>query len=169
MTVLSLPFDCDGLRQFFNDSECHKWPLVLYMILSSLVRRIHPAISWKATLKWKFFLQTMIFFVPFALLMRLVYFDDNRLSGLPTAKPLGRLDFYDTLMRAALVFAIIVFRDNTELLALLTLAMMTALFAFVNVTLPYYSMRSTQIRSAFYAVFLWLSLGSCVTGTSKIY
>lgn len=110
------------------------------------------------------YLQTLVIFVPFALLMRLVYFDDNPLSGLPTAKPLGRLDFYDTLMRTGLVFSVIILRSRTTLLAMITLGMMIALFTFTNMTLPYYNMRMNQVRSATYALLVWLSIGSLVTG-----
>lgn len=98
-------------------------------------------------------------------MMRLVYFDDNPLSGLPTAKPLGRIDFYDTIMRSVLVIGTVLMRDRPSLLGAITLALMIALYLFTNMTLPYYNMKINQLRSSFYAVLVWLALGSLIAGT----
>eukprot|EP01138_Halocafeteria_seosinensis_P012678 gb/GECG01012954.1/.p1 GENE.gb/GECG01012954.1/~~gb/GECG01012954.1/.p1 ORF type:complete len:1762 (+),score=243.47 gb/GECG01012954.1/:1-5286(+) len=147
MTMLAMPFDCDAMQQYFDTDNCRSWPLVLYLVFSVL---------------------TLLLFTPFALLMGFVYFDDNPLSGLPTAKPLGRLDFYDTFMRAAIVFLVIIFKNHTSLLAVITFGLMVGLFLFTNMTLPYYSMKMNQFRSASYGLLVWLSVGSLVTANISL-
>lgn len=47
---------------------------------------------------------TLVLLVPFALMMSVVYFDDNPRSEHPFAQTTGRMDVSDTMMRATFVF-----------------------------------------------------------------
>eukprot|EP01138_Halocafeteria_seosinensis_P000279 gb/GECG01000287.1/.p1 GENE.gb/GECG01000287.1/~~gb/GECG01000287.1/.p1 ORF type:complete len:839 (+),score=87.28 gb/GECG01000287.1/:1-2517(+) len=147
MTILSIPFDCSNLSTFLGEVSCSEFPMVLFKV-SSII--------------------TLIVFVPFALLTSLVYFDDNPNSSLPTAKPIGRLDFYDTMMRSVLTLAVVLLRKEAVLLSLLTFLMLLFLASFLNVTLPFFKMWMNRMRSIMYLILLWLSLGTVIVSIGKI-
>eukprot|EP01138_Halocafeteria_seosinensis_P008226 gb/GECG01008407.1/.p1 GENE.gb/GECG01008407.1/~~gb/GECG01008407.1/.p1 ORF type:complete len:1702 (+),score=231.44 gb/GECG01008407.1/:1-5106(+) len=147
MEVLAIPFGCGGMKEFFGDIDCNGFPHVLY-IVSSVI--------------------TLVAFVPFALLMSLVYFDDNQLSGSPTAKPIGRLDYYDTLMRTCLTLIVVLLRNRGVLLSLITLGMMVYLVLFTNITFPYFKLWMNRMRSAFYLILVWISFGALIASAADL-
>lgn len=83
LSLLVIPFDCDKLHERLDlDGGCGEWPRILFMVLSGVA---------------------LLLFVPFALLMSLVYFDYHNL-GQPAnwfSRSTGRVAFIDTVARYA--------------------------------------------------------------------
>lgn len=109
-------------------------------------------------------MQTLVLFVPLVLLVQLTYFDDSPLSKLPTAKSLGRVEFYDTLGRTVIVIAAVVFQNRSSLLNVIALAVTVGLAVFTNMTLPFYKMRMNQLKSSMYSVLAWVVFGAILGG-----
>lgn len=104
---------------------------------------------------------TLTIFVPLSLMFALVHHADDPLSGVPTARPTGRADLVDTILRiVAVVFTRFV-DDKTVVVAVLITCALLMMITRVML-LPYFLMKLNFIRCASGAVIVWLSVCSAV-------
>ncbi len=149
--VLLQPLDCTGLAVLMGDADladganCYSGPTAALVVLSIL---------------------SVIFLVPFALFMQLVYFDDSPQSGSPSCKPSGRADAMHTVVRASLT-AMAIFMDNLKAMrAFISCLLFSYLLFNVCLRLPYYRLAMSRARAAQYALFAWLSFSAALLSSS---
>ncbi|KAA0147791.1 hypothetical protein FNF29_07136 [Cafeteria roenbergensis] len=105
-------------------------------------------------------LPVLLLFVGFALLMRSVYFNDAPLSGVVSAKPIARNEFWDTFARTTLVMlSLLLSKSNPMLMTALIGVMYLLLTIQAVMHLPYYMLAMTQLRVATYCALVWLAIG----------
>ncbi|KAA0171303.1 hypothetical protein FNF28_00794 [Cafeteria roenbergensis] len=105
-------------------------------------------------------LVVVLLFVPFALVMQAVYFDDAPTSGNVEAKALARAELLDTMARTLLVYISLFASEQSRLgLTAITAVAYTGLFLLSVRQMPYYILWMTQVRLGKAAISAWLALG----------
>ncbi|KAA0162585.1 hypothetical protein FNF27_08038 [Cafeteria roenbergensis] len=102
-------------------------------------------------------------FVPFALLVRAIFFNDTPTAGSIVAKPLARADMLDTLCRTTIVLVGLFITEDNRLAILLCVALLYTWLLVVSAHhLPFYKRVMTAIRVGQVTLYAELAVGAVV-------